>query len=127
MAQKKEDVTELLLKKLEALEQQNAALAAKVDEMSKQPQRGSRAGQPRPNVWYELLQIPQAGATQPQGIAVAQILNMAANPKHIPEVEAMELVEKHRDMLLTRQKPWRIFQYYRPQLITLNCLRMHQK
>jgi len=40
-----------------------------------------------------------------------------AKKDHVTEKELRELVEKRGAELRTRQPAWRIFQYYRPQLI----------
>jgi hypothetical protein len=72
-----------------------------------------------------LLGIPTQGLA-PQAIACARILATATDTKHIPESEAMELIEaaKKSGKLKTKQDSWHIFQYYRPQLIAGDYLRM---
>lgn len=57
---------------------------------------------------------------------------LAAAAKHddakgifeIPEKDFQAYVVLHAERLKTRQDPWRIFQYYRPQLIQLGHLRL---
>lgn len=90
--------------------------------------RYSKKGQPRPNVHYELLGVPGEGVKlQPQAKKVCIVLSRAADPKHITEKEAMQLVktERTRAYFATCQDPWRIFQYYMGKLIEKNFLRQH--
>ncbi len=44
--------------------------------------------------------------------------------EEVPEARLKELIEKSADSLRTKQNPWRIFQYYRAQLISLRWMRM---
>ena len=98
---------------------------------SSNKQRNPRAsrkrerGEARPDVFYVLLGVPSQGLS-PQALACARILATAADVNHIPESEAMELIEagKQSGRLRTSQDSWHIFQYYRPQLIAGDYLRM---
>ena len=89
----------------------------------------STRGKPRSNVAYSLLGIPPQGCgLQPQAVKVCILLSKAADPMNISEQEAMAIfnTEKARAFLDTRQKPWRIMQYYKSQLIKRDFLRMKQ-
>lgn len=57
-----------------------------------------------------------ANALCPQAKACLDIF-MSAGLDEIPEARMRQIVEEQADKLRTRQDPWRIWQYYRPQLI----------
>ena len=123
--QTKQDVQQLLLDKIAELSKQVAELK---QQQATQPARASRKrerGEARPDVFYVLLGVPSQGLS-PQALACARILATAADVNHIPESEAMELIEagKQSGRLRTSQDSWHIFQYYRPQLIAGDYLRM---
>ncbi|HYD35927.1 MAG TPA: hypothetical protein VD999_07755 [Vitreimonas sp.] len=68
----------------------------------------------------------------PQARAIIDIVDneskriLADNPGKaviFEEVELMELIEREKDQLDTRQSSWRIFQYYRGKLIQYSFLR----
>ncbi len=101
---------------LDGLKQQPAA---------KQSVALQQKGGPRPDVYYVLLAVPDKGLP-PQAIVCARVLSAAADAKHIPEAEAMALIEaaKASGRLRTKQGAWHIFQYYRAKLIEGNYLTM---
>lgn len=118
--QPKQSAIEMLTKQVEELKNQLEAM--------QQPQTQKRKvakGAARPDVYYVLHGVP-TGKMQPQAIACARILATASDVKHIPESEAMALIEAaHKDgRLKTTQDPWHIFQYYRPRLIEKDFLLM---
>lgn len=123
-ATKKQTVEQMLLGKIEDLTQQIAELRAAQTTTAKVARKRER-GQARPDVYYVLHAVPSQGVP-PQAIACARILATAKNANHIPESEAMELIEagKQSGRLKTNQDSWHIFQYYRPKLIGGNYLQM---
>lgn len=62
---------------------------------------------------------PLADAKIASGIALADVGVLS-----VSEAEHMAYVKLHAERLKTRQDPWRIFQYYRPQLIAGHFIRM---
>jgi hypothetical protein len=118
----------IIAKLLATIEETNARVAA-LEGAILEPAKAkkvSKAGQPRASVYYVLLSVPTANI-QPQGITAAKILAMATDPTHISEKEAMELMEKHKALFGTRQPSWKVFRFYRPRLIEMNCLLMPNK
>lgn len=82
-------------------------------------------GQPRPGTYYKLLGVPSKGF-RPQAMLCARILATATNSEHIPEAEAMALIESAKQLgrLKTVQPSWRVFAYYRAELIAGKYLQM---
>jgi hypothetical protein len=118
---KQQDLQQELLKKI-------AELTAEVQLLKQQPgkSKAKRAkGEARPDVYYVLLGVPSKGLP-PQAIVCARILSAAVDSNHIPEAEAMQLIDAAHaaGKLKTDQEPWRIFQYYRPRLIEGDFLQM---
>lgn len=113
---------------LEVLRAQVSDLQARVEVtptvvVSATPRNGKF--QPRPDVFYRLHGIPQRGQIQPQGVICARILSTASDSASISESEAFDLINNNVAALHTRQEAWRIFQYYRPRLIELGFLTVH--
>lgn len=59
----------------------------------------------------------------PQALACLRIF-LGEGTKEVTEIRMRELIEEQRGKLNTRQDPWRIFQYYRPQLIGYRYMRL---
>lgn len=125
MATKKPNLEQMLLEQIAALTEQVAQLKAAQDAKPAKVARKRERGQARPEVFYVLHGVPSQGLP-PQAIACARILSTASNTNHIPESEAMELIEagKQSGKLKTDQDSWHIFQYYRAKLIAGNYLQM---
>jgi citrate synthase len=120
---KKDDIQQMMLDEL-------AALRLKVEQLTQQqqqqPARAKREkGQPRADVYYVLLGVPSKDVP-PQAMAVARALATAPDTNHITEAEAMDLIEAYKTTgkLKTIQPAWRIFQYYRADLINGDYLLM---
>lgn len=127
MGKTKKPTVQDLLDRIAALSEEVASLK---QQQNNQPPRAStprkrERGQARPDVFYVLHGVPAAGLP-PQAIICARILATAANVNHIPESEAMELIEagKQSGKLKTTQDSWHIFQYYRAKLIAGDYLQM---
>lgn len=63
----------------------------------------------------------------PQAQIIVQIIEMACTLRSAPEFkedELKEFVVKNGFMLNTKQDPWRIFQYYRSNLINISFMRL---
>jgi hypothetical protein len=71
----------------------------------------------------ELTAIPEGVKLPPQAIACLKIM-VDMNRKEILEQDLKDEVNKQAESLHTRQDPWRIFQYYRPQLMQHKIVRM---
>jgi hypothetical protein len=117
------------MRKIAELQAQIEAL--KAARASKRVASGSKA---RPNVVYTLLSKPPQWHSTPQ---VAQLQQILFDPDFIakykqpdgsvqvtePELFAQVAAGQAAGVLRTSQEPVRIFQYYRSQLLTANCLR----
>lgn len=69
------------------------------------------------------------GRLPPQACALLDILVEAMQAKDEPvftEGELQALIEQKKELLNTKQDPWRIFQYYRGKLISVGFLRFHR-
>jgi hypothetical protein len=123
--QTKKTIEQLLLDQIANLGEQIAEIRARQQVQQPVVGRKKTKGQPRPDVYYVLSGVPSQGLP-PQAIACARILATAKDTNHIPEEEAMDLIEsaKAAGRLHTTQDAWHIFQYYRAKLIEGNYLRM---
>ena len=73
--------------------------------------KGSEFGKPNELKTYQALQC------------LALFTELIANNPSVTEEQLKAHVIKEQARLKTRQDPWRIFQYYRPKLISLHLLR----
>lgn len=71
----------------------------------------------------ESATVPKDVKFPPQAIACLEIMVGMKRPE-ILEQDLKDEIDKRQDMLHTRQEPWRIFQYYRPQLMQHKLIRM---
>lgn len=122
---KQPNLQQQLLDQIAELSKQVAELKQNQQQQVQTVSKKREKGQPRPDVYYVLAGIPTKGLP-PQAINCARILATAADTNHIPEAEAMALIEagKAAGKLKTTQDAWHIFQYYRPQLISGDYLVM---
>lgn len=91
---------------------------------------GEPKGRKLANRKYVLVKDDWTGITIPQAMACLRIIkdNVAPDGEgvvgSVSEESLKSLVNVRREELKTRQDPWRIFQYYRPQLIAAGILRL---
>lgn len=62
----------------------------------------------------------------PQALACLRILRESVNPdtRKVREKDLQKIVMKRQDELHTKQDPWRIFQYYRPEMVKHKLVRL---
>ena len=123
--QTKQQLEQVLLDQIAKLVEKVDALEQKQSQPVVVVARKREIGQPRPEVYYVLQGVPTKDLP-PQALACARILATAKDTRHIPESEAMALIEvgKQSGRLKTSQPSWRIFQYYRAKLISGDFLLM---
>lgn len=82
----------------------------------------------RPNVGYEVIGVPKAGVKlQPQCLLMLDLVNRnTSDTKPViaePELQKIVAEAKSKGVLKTKQDAWRIFTYYRTDLVKAGYLR----
>lgn len=97
--------------------------AVRIDEKT-----GAPVGRKLANRSYVLAKTDFAAVTIPQAKACLNILKDVVVDENgvltVKEDDLKKAVVARQDELKTRQDPWRIFQYYRPQLIAAGIVRL---
>lgn len=73
---------------------------------------------------YEFIPAKYEAKT-PQVIACVNILKSVVDPKtnKVTELKLRDAINKRSAELRTKQKPWLIFQYYRPSMVKIGFLK----